>query len=475
VTGSTSAGRKPSRGAGLARPAAPVRLVHLGLGNFHRAHQAWYTEHAPDAEDWGYASFTGRRVKPAEALTAQDGLYTLITRAPDGDRFEVIGSLSRVHAGTDHGAWLHYLAAPEVGAVTITVTEAGYLRGPDGGLDRDRDDVQADVAALRVDPEAVVLTTPARLAAGCAARRRTDAGPLALVSCDNLLGNGALAARVVRDLAEMLDPGLAAWIEQSVSVVSTEVDRITPRPSPDDQRTLLQRTGVDDCCPVATEPFSEWVLSGAFPAGRPRWEDAGATLTDDVTPYEHRKLWLLNGGHSLLAYTGGLRGHQTVAEAVGDGICRGWLEQWWDEASGYLDQPADVVAGYRTRLLDRFANPRMHHRLEQIATDGSQKLPVRILPVLRQERAAGRMPQGAALVLAGWVGYLRGSALPVHDVRADEMTALAGGSLSDGVRNVLHALDPALAGDDELVQVVCTGAEQLLGEPASARARDREA
>jgi fructuronate reductase len=271
---------------------------------------------------------------------------------------------------------------------------------------------------------------------------------------------------VVHDLAEMVDPGLADWIEQSVSVVTTVVDRITPRPSPDDRRTVLEQTGVDDCCPVGTEPFSEWVLSGAFPAGRPRWDDAGATLTDDVTPYEQRKLWLLNGGHSLLAYTGGLRGHLTVAEAVGDDTCRGWLEQWWDEASGCLDQPADLVSGYRTRLLDRFANPRIHHRLEQIATDGSQKLPVRILPVLRQERAAGRMPQGAARALAGWVGYLRGSALPVHDVRADEMTARAGGALPDGVRNVLHALDPALAGDDELVQVVLTDAEQLLGQPA---------
>jgi fructuronate reductase len=152
VTGSPSAGRKLSRGSGLGRAAAPVRLVHLGLGNFHRAHQAWYTEHAPDGGDWGYASFTGRRTKPAESLSAQDGLYTLITRAPDGDRFEVIGSLSRAHAGTDHAAWLRYLATPEVGAVTITVTEAGYLRGPDGALDRGRDDVQADVAALRADP-----------------------------------------------------------------------------------------------------------------------------------------------------------------------------------------------------------------------------------------------------------------------------------------------------------------------------------
>jgi fructuronate reductase len=316
-----------SRASAHVRAAAPVRLVHLGLGNFFRAHQAWYTDRAGDAENWGIAAFTGRSATVAEQLTAQDGLYTLVTRGADRDRFDLVASLSRAHAAAEHDAWLSCFAAPDLAAVTITVTEAGYVRRPDGGLDADRPAVRADLDALRRDPSALVATTPARLAAGLAARRRADAGPLAIVPCDNVAGNGAIAARVVGDAAELLDPALAAWIAESVSVVTTMIDRITPRTTPQDVETVLAATARDDRSPVVTEPFTEWVLQGTFPAGRPRWEDAGATFTDDVTPFEHRKLWLLNGAHSLLAYAGSIRGHLTVAAAVADDTCREWLEQ----------------------------------------------------------------------------------------------------------------------------------------------------
>ena len=182
---SAPAGRSLSRSAGDGRAAAPVRLVHLGLGNFFRAHQAWYTDRAPDAAEWGIAAFTGRSADLADSLSAQDGLYTLITRAAEGDRFEVVSSLTRTHPGPDHHAWLGHLATPDVRAVTITVTEAGYLRAASGGLDRDRPEIRRDVEALRGDLAAPVHTAPARLLAGCAARRRADAGPLALISCDN--------------------------------------------------------------------------------------------------------------------------------------------------------------------------------------------------------------------------------------------------------------------------------------------------
>ena len=461
MSGPQPAGGELSRAAGHGRPAAPVRLVHLGLGNFYRAHQAWYTDRAPDAGDWGYAAFTGRRAELADALNAQEGLYTLITRAADGDRCEVLSSISRAHAGADHEAWLGYLASPQVRAVTITVTEAGYVRGPEGGLDLDRDQVKADVEALRKDLTAPVATAPARLVAGCAARRQGEGGPLTIVSCDNLPGNGAVVARVVRDLAELVDPGLADWIAGSVAYVTTMVDRITPRTTPEDVRTVVEATGLHDSSPVGTEPFSEWVLSGPFPGGRPGWDAAGATITDDIEPYEHRKLWLLNGGHSLLAYAGSILGHQTVADAVADDTCRGWLEEWWSEASRHLSLPEADVAAYRRALLDRFTNPRMRHRLAQIAADGSQKLPVRILPTLRQERAAGRLPAGAARVLAAWVCHLRGAGAPVSDARADQVVPLADGALPQAVLRVLGALDPALADDGELVAAVVAHAERL--------------
>jgi fructuronate reductase len=317
------------------------------------------------------------------------------------------------------------------------------------------------VDALRRDLTASVRTAPARLVAGFAARRRGAVGPLTVVPCDNLPDNGTVAARVVRELAEMVDPGLADWLAESVSYVTTMVDRITPKTTPEDLRTVAEATGRDDRCPVITEPFSEWVLSGAFVGGRPRWEDAGATLTDDITPFEQRKLWLLNGGHSLLAYAGSARGHQTVADAVADETCRAWLEEWWSEASRHLSLPDADVAAYRAALLERFDNPRMRHRLDQIAADGSQKLPVRVLPILRRERIAGRLPQAAIRVLAAWVCHLRGLGAPVNDARAERVVPLASGPLPEAVRRVLDALDPAVGSDDELVKAVLAEAEQL--------------
>jgi fructuronate reductase len=239
------------------------------------------------------------------------------------------------------------------------------------------------------------------------------------------------------------------------------VDRITPRTTEEDVRAVAEATGLQDRAPVATEPFHEWVLSGSFPGGRPRWEDAGATFTEDIAPFEERKLWLLNGGHSLLAYAGSARGHETVAEAVADDACREWLQEWWDEAAGYLPFPEPEVAAYRAALLDRFANPRMRHRLGQIADDGSQKLPVRVLPTLRQERAAGRLPPAATRILAAWACHLRGAGVPVRDARADELTPLAKGPLPEAVPRVLAALDPAVGGDDDVVQAVVAQARQL--------------
>jgi fructuronate reductase len=334
------------------------------------------------------------------------------------------------------------------------VTEAGYLRGADGGLDTGRPEVQADIKALRDDPTGVVRTAPARLVAGIAARRRAGAGPLALVPCDNTPGNGALAERVVRDLARLVDKDLATSLGDSVAVVTTMVDRITPRPAPEDVRTVLKATGFDDCCPVVTEPFHDWVLSGKFPAGRPRWEESGATFTDDITPYEHRKLWLLNGAHSLLAYAGSIRGHATVAGAAADETCRSWIEEWWAVASPHLNQPAADVAAYRAALLERFGNTRMRDRLDRIAADGSQKIPIRILPVLRAERAAGRVPAGATRVLAAWVCHLRGLGAPVSDARANEVVPLAQGPLDKAVPRVLRWLDPALGADADVVAII---------------------
>jgi len=441
--------------------AAPVRMVHLGLGGFSRAHQLWYTDRAPDAREWGVAGFTGRSPALARALAPQDGLYTLVTRGAAGSSYDVVGSLSRVQAASDHRAWREVIASPALAVLTLTITEAGYCRDANGDLDLERADVRADVAALRADPAAAVTTAPAKVVAGLLARRAAGSGAMTVVPCDNLLHNGPVAARVVGQLAEAVDPAFAPWLRANVSFATTMVDRITPRTTDADRREVLQATGFRDEAPVVTEPFTEWVVRGAFPGGRPRWEDAGVRLVDDVEPYEQRKLWLLNGAHSILALGGGLRGHTTVAEAVADPVCRTWIQQWWAEAMPHLTSPQDELAAYTRALVTRFANPAIEHRLAQIATDSAQKLPVRVLPVLRDERADGHLPPAAVGVLAAWVLHLRGKGVPVDDPLAEALTRTAMAPLGTTVVAGLALLGDDLARDRGLVDAVTNAALRL--------------
>ena len=435
--------------------AAPIRMVHIGLGNFHRAHQAWYTAHASDADEWGYASFTGTSPRVSDALRPQDGLYTLIIRGNEGDSFETIGSVTAVHAADEHEEYLTYLAQPEVAVVTATVTEAGYLRGKDGHLNADDEGLAGDLTALRQDPRQRVRTLPARLLAGLLARRSAGGGPLTILSCDNLPDNGEVTKTVVYDLAALVDPSLTGWMDDQIDFASSMVDRITPAATDDDRQRVQDQCGYVDSSPVPTEPFHEWVVSGRFPAGRPRWEDAGATMVEDVGPFEQRKLWLLNASHSLLAYAGSIRGYETIDEAIADPHCRSWVTALWDEASPHLSLPAEDVDAYRQALLVRFSNPRMRDYLARIAADGSQKIPVRTLPVVHAERQAGRLPRGGATTLAAWVLHLRGLGAPVKDPGAAAARAAAtGNDLPKAVPAVLNTLQPGLGEDDEFVALV---------------------
>ena len=438
------------------RPAAPVRIVHLGVGNFFRAHAAWYTERASDAAEWGIAAFTGRSPATARALSAQEGLYTLLVRGPEGAAPEVISSLSAVHPADDLDSLRRYLADPRVSVVTATVTEAGYRRSSSGGLDTSAEDVVRDVAALRGDPlDGVVTTTPGRLVAGLLARRAAGAGPIAIVPNDNVPDNGEMVARVVRDLARVADPSLETWVGEHVSFVTTMVDRITPRTTADDRAEVARQLGIDDPETVPTEPFSEWVLSGSFPGGRPDWEAAGARFVDDVGPFEQRKLWLLNGSHSLLAYAGSSLGHETVADAIADPEVRSWVEEWWDAASAHLSLPADEVRDYRAALLARYRNPSIRHLLAQIAADGSQKIPIRAVPVVRAELESGRVSRGALRLVAAWIAHLRGAGAPVTDAHADEVVPLGEGTVDEAARRTLEwlAIDAGPHADAVLEEV----------------------
>ncbi len=433
---------------------APVRIVHMGLGAFHRSHQSWYTQHAGDAAEWGIASFTGRRPDAAEVLAAQDGLYTLVERSDTGDSFEVIGSIVEADDGADVGRFVELVAAPLTSLITLTITEAAYRLGADGKLDNQAPDVVADLAVLADGSSSGKPTTPlGRLVLGLAARRDADAGPLAVVCCDNLSNNGTVARSAVMGMAKAFDAGLAAWIDANVSFVSTSVDRITPRTTDADVDAVAAACGYRDESPVVAEPFRNWVLSGDFPAGRPHWEDAGAVFVDEIEPYENRKLWLLNGAHSLLAYAGQLRGHKTVAEALVDDFCRQAVEDFWDEAAANLRGEDLRLPEYRTALLERFGNSRIAHHLAQIAMDGSAKLRMRALPVLRAERAAGRSGQAAARMIAAWSAYTA----TVTGLQDPQAADIAAANLLTGrarLEALLGLVDPDLVADAAIVDLI---------------------
>ena len=448
--------RTLNRSTAGARSRAPVRIVHLGLGAFHRAHQAWYTHRADEENAWGIAAFTGRRPDAAHLLAAQDGLYSVTERAGSGDRVELVGSLVAAHDGADRQRLRELGGGPGIAAVTLTVTEAGYRLDPEGELDLAAPDVRQDLRVLR-GGDGPLLTAPARLVDLLAARRRAGAGGIAVVSCDNLPGNGAVTRRVVRALAAEVDGALVDWVDAHAGFVSTSVDRITPRTTAADIGLASARLGLRDGAAVVAEPFHSWVLSGRFPAGRPPWERAGALFVDDVEPYERRKLWLLNGAHSMLAYTGSARGHGTVADAIRDPACRREVEEFWDAAARHLTEESLDVPAYRQQLLDRFGNPRIAHHLAQIAMDGSVKLRARILPVVRAEQAAGRDAAPALRCVAAWAGHVLAAPDPaaLPDSAAPDLAracALAGDTRR--LAALLSVITPAWGEDPAVVASV---------------------
>lgn len=424
--------------AGLARPAAPVRIVHLGIGAFHRTHQAWYTSRAADAGEWGIAGFTGRTPRVADELTAQGGVYTLVERGRDGDRLSFVDSIVEARPATDAARFAALLSDPATAIVTLTVTEAGYHLDADGVIDTTDSTLAADLAALR-DRDATRARSPlARLTYGLAARAASGAGPITVVPCDNLPANGATVQHAVGDIAAAAGWDAATW---PVSFVSTSVDRITPHSTADDLRAVEAAIGFRDAAAVVAEPFSDWVLAGDFPAGRPRWEDAGARFVDDITPFERRKLLLLNGGHLALAFRGLMRGHETVAEAIADPVCREALDRYWDEAERAVGEGADT-ARYRRELVERFENGRIAHRLDQIAVDTATKVRLRILPVLTVERRAGRKADGARAIIRDWSECARRGVFPADDPEGLLDRLLTGADADDR-----HLIAAAIAAD----------------------------
>lgn len=397
----------------VARPKFdPARVsigsVHLGLGAFHRAHQAVYTDEVLAVDPhWGIVGVSLKTPRATAPLALQDGLYTLLTKSSEGASARVIGALRRTaFAGDDVAAVIAWIADPRVSVVTLTVTEKGYCHDPASGrLDFAHPDIVHDLAHPHAPVSVVGL-----LASALDQRRLRNAGPLNIVCCDNLPSNGRIVQGLVGELARRRSAALADWIIDNAAFPRTMVDRIVPATTVADVADVERALGMHDAAPVVAEPFGQWVIENRFAAARPAWEDAGATLTGDVEAFETLKLRMLNGSHSTLAYLGFLSGHATIAQAASDAGLAAFAErQMVDEIAPTLVAPPGVrLADYGAMLMRRFRNPALPHRTQQVAMDGSQKLPQRLLGTIRDNLAAGRPIGRLALSVAGWMRYVHG-------------------------------------------------------------------
>ncbi|RWE76895.1 MAG: mannitol dehydrogenase family protein [Mesorhizobium sp.] len=399
-----------------ARNSVTPGIVHLGVGAFHRAHQAAYVDAclADGESNWGIVGVSLRSPDTRDALQPQDGLYTLAIRDSAGEQLQVIGSIeSLLVAPEDPGAVLAALTDPRIRIVTLTITEKAYLRAADGSLDGAHPDIVHDVAHPG-SPK----TAHGFLAESLARRRAAGMPPFTVLCCDNLPANGATLHRLLIEFAKLRDADLARHVADEVAFPSSMVDRIVPATTDADRTRIGQQLGLEDAWPVMTEPFRQWVIEDRFPAGRPAWEKFGVIMVEDVGPFEDMKLRLLNGAHSGIAYLGLLSGHATVDRAFADPAIRQFVDRLWAEAIPTLPQDAGLdTTAYTAELAGRFSNTALAHRTAQIANDGSQKLPQRIVASALARLEAGLLPEHLSLVVAAWIAACaaRGGALPeVH-------------------------------------------------------------
>ncbi len=402
---------------GYDRQAHGVGIVHLGLGAFHRAHQAVYTDDALAASggDWRIAGVSLRGTSVADALNPQHGLYTLIERSGEETQARIIGAIDRVIAATrDPGAVMAALTAPATRIVSLTVTEKAYgIDRTAGGADPAHSAVAADLADPR-HPAGVLglLVEALRL------RRASGSAPFTVLCCDNLPANGALVRAGVTDFAARLDADLGAWVADTVAFPSTMVDRITPASTETTFADAARLTGCADLAAIETEPFSQWVIEDDFREGRPHWEAGGAIFVADVAPYEHMKLVMLNGAHSMLAYAGFLAGHRYVRDVMRDAAMSRLVARHLAAASATLGRLADIdLDAYAAALTARFSNPAIAHETYQIAMDGTEKLPQRLLAPALEALGSGQDIAPFAFAVAAWMRYCLG--------RKDDSTAYA--------------------------------------------------
>ena len=455
------------------RAAVKTGVVHLGIGAFHRAHQAVVFDDALASGDlrWGVLGASLRSPGVRDQLNPQDGLYTLVVRDGSDEHLRVIGAGRGVLVGPeDPAALVAAMADADVHIVTLTVTEKGYRLDPaTGDLLMDDPEVAADLADI-----AAPRTAPGFIVAALQARKTAGLKPFTVISCDNLPHNGQRIRAGVIAMAHHVDPSLADWIEAEGAFPQTMIDRIVPATIPDDVARLSARLGLEDQGMVKAEPFTQWVIEDWFAGERPDFVAFGVQLTDAVAPWEDAKLRLLNGAHSATAYLGALAGYEHVHEAVAVPAFRAFIEALWDEAQTTLNPPPGLdVSAYRDELMARFSNSALMHRTRQIAMDGSQKLPQRLLAGAAERLAAGQGIEALALGVAAWMRWQEGvtesgEAVVVYDPLAARTAELIAASENDEaeVRALLtlSAVFPeALASDRRFVDAV-TGAFLSLRE-----------
>lgn len=455
--------------ARISRPAydrAAIRtgVVHLGVGAFHRAHQAVVFDDALASGDmrWGVIGASLRSPDVRDQLNPQDGLYSVIVREGDRRDVRIIGAIREVLvAPEDPAALVAAMAGADVHIVTLTVTEKGYRLDPaSGALMIGDPDVAADLADLSAP-----RTAPGFITAALARRRAAGLTPFTVISCDNLPHNGARIRQAVLDMAGRVDPSLQGWIEKNGAFPQTMVDRIVPATTAEDRAELEALLGVPDHGMVKTEPFTQWVIQDWFAGPRPDFEALGVQITAEVAPWEDAKLRLLNGAHSAVAYLGGLAGLEFVDQVVGVPAYARFVEALWDEAESTLNPPPGLnVAAYRGELMRRFANGALQHRTYQIAMDGSQKLPQRLLAACAARLERNQPIDALALAVAGWMRWQdgvddAGNAFVVDDPLAAETARLVGGGGASEARvaallSLSAVFPPELVSDDRFAKAV---------------------
>lgn len=438
-------------------------IVHLGLGAFHKAHQAAYTDTAlaRSGGDWRITGVSLRSLEPAAQLAPQNGLYTLIEHSAQGSSARIIGSIANAYAlGPDRAAVLEALTTSATRIVSITVTEKGYgLDRSTGGVDTSHPAIAHDLK----DPDEPVGVA-GLLVWALRARHAAGVPPFTVLCCDNLPENGRLLRGLMVDFARRAMPEIAEHIANDVAFPSTMVDRITPAATEATLAVAAEMTGREDAAAIETEAFSQWVIEDHFPTGRPDWESAGAMFVSDVKPYEEMKLRMLNGAHSMLAYAGFIAGCTHVSDVMADPVLSRLVRRHLSAAAATLPQLAGVdFDQYADALVARFSNPHLRHQTYQIAMDGTEKLPQRILAPAVDAQAAGQPLAPFAFAVAAWMRYALGKTdagepFALRDPREEELAQLTRDQSAENIVANLMALPEffpkALVKDNAFLQMV---------------------